>query len=63
VFQQRIVVAKEWSFTLKTFVDKFMRPKNEVLPGVNVTIAVFCDYRQFLAKKMAFFLKTNVIHS
>jgi hypothetical protein len=30
-------------------------------PGVDVMITIFCDFSQFSAKKLAFFLKTNVI--
>jgi hypothetical protein len=30
-------------------------------PGVDVMITIFCDFRQFLAKKLAFFSKTNVM--
>jgi hypothetical protein len=30
-------------------------------PGVDVMITIFCDFRQFSAKKMAFFSKTNVM--
>jgi hypothetical protein len=29
--------------------------------GVDVMITIFCDFRQFLAKKLAFFSKTNVM--
>jgi hypothetical protein len=29
--------------------------------GVDVMITFFCDFRQFSAKKMAFFLETNVM--
>jgi hypothetical protein len=29
--------------------------------GVDVRITIFCDFWQFLAKKMAFFSKTNVM--
>jgi hypothetical protein len=29
--------------------------------GVDVMIIIFCDFRQFSAKKLAFFSKTNVI--
>jgi hypothetical protein len=29
--------------------------------GVNVMITIFCDFFQFLAKKLAFFLNTNVM--
>jgi hypothetical protein len=28
--------------------------------GVDVMITIFCDFLQFSAKKLAFFLKTNV---
>jgi hypothetical protein len=28
-------------------------------PGVDVMITIFCDFRQFLAKKLVFFSKTN----
>jgi hypothetical protein len=31
------------------------------LPGVDVMIIIFCDFRQFSVKKMAFFSKTNVM--
>jgi hypothetical protein len=30
-------------------------------PGVDVMITIFCDFCQFSAKKMAFFLNTNVM--
>jgi hypothetical protein len=30
-------------------------------PGVDVMITIFCDFRQFLAKQLAFFSKTNVM--
>jgi hypothetical protein len=30
-------------------------------PGVDVMITIFCDFRQFWAKKLAFFSKTNVM--
>jgi hypothetical protein len=30
-------------------------------PGVDVIITIFCDFRQFSAKKWAFFSKTNVM--
>jgi hypothetical protein len=30
-------------------------------PGVDVRITIFCDFRQFSAKKLAFFSKTNVM--
>jgi hypothetical protein len=33
---------------------------NEDWPGVDVMITIFCDFRQFSAKKLAFFLNTNV---
>jgi hypothetical protein len=29
--------------------------------GVDAMITIFCDFRRFSAKKMAFFLKTNVM--
>jgi hypothetical protein len=29
--------------------------------GVDVMITIFCDFRQFSAKKLAFFSKTNVM--
>jgi hypothetical protein len=32
-----------------------------VPPGVDVMITIFCDFRQFLAKKLAFFSNTNVM--
>jgi hypothetical protein len=31
------------------------------LPGVDVMITIFCDFRQFSAKKFAFFSKINVM--
>jgi hypothetical protein len=31
------------------------------LPGADVMITIFCDFRQFSAKKFAFFAKTNVM--
>jgi hypothetical protein len=30
-------------------------------PGVDVMIKIFCDFSQFSAKKLAFFLNTNVM--
>jgi hypothetical protein len=30
-------------------------------PGTDVMITIFCDFRQFSAKKLAFFSKTNVM--
>jgi hypothetical protein len=30
-------------------------------PGVDVMITIFCDFCQFLAKKLAFFLNSNVM--
>jgi hypothetical protein len=30
-------------------------------PGVDVMITIFCDFRQFSAKKLALFSKTNVM--
>jgi hypothetical protein len=30
-------------------------------PGVDVMITIFCDFRQFSPKKLAFFSKTNVM--
>jgi hypothetical protein len=30
-------------------------------PGTDVMITIFCDFCQFLAKKLAFFSKTNVM--
>jgi hypothetical protein len=39
------------------------RRKNAELtdPGVDVMITIFCDFRQFSMKKLAFFSKTNVM--
>jgi hypothetical protein len=31
-------------------------------PEVNVMMTIFCDFRQFSTKKMAFFLNTDVMH-
>jgi hypothetical protein len=33
----------------------------EGFPGVDVMITIFCDFSQFSAKKLAFFLNTNVM--
>jgi hypothetical protein len=33
----------------------------EVRPGVDVMITIFCDFCQFSAKKLAFFSKSNVM--
>jgi hypothetical protein len=33
----------------------------QALPGVDVMIAIFCDFLQFSAKKLAFFSNTNVM--
>jgi hypothetical protein len=35
--------------------------KTYLAPGVDVMITIFCDFRQFSAKKLAFFSKTNVM--
>jgi hypothetical protein len=32
-------------------------------PGVDVMITIFCDFRQFFRRKLAFFSKTNVLIS
>jgi hypothetical protein len=31
------------------------------IPGVDVMITIFCDFRQFSVKRSAFFSKTNVM--
>jgi hypothetical protein len=38
-----------------------LRPENveNKRPGVDVMITIFCNFLQFSAKKMAFFLQTN----
>jgi hypothetical protein len=42
--------------------NDFEKKQNEkIRPGVDVMITIFCDFYQFLAKKLAFFLKTNVM--
>jgi hypothetical protein len=33
----------------------------DIIPGVDAMITIFCDFRQFSAKKLAFFSKTNVM--
>jgi hypothetical protein len=33
----------------------------KTLSGVDVMITIFCDFSQFSAKKLAFFLNTNVM--
>jgi hypothetical protein len=35
--------------------------RSGALAGVDVMITIFCDFSQFSAKKLAFFLKTNVM--
>jgi hypothetical protein len=35
--------------------------KQSGLPGVGIMITIFCDFRQFSAKKLAFFSKPNVM--
>jgi hypothetical protein len=37
------------------------KKKKRHVPGVDVMITIFCDFRQFSAKKLAFFSKTNVM--
>jgi hypothetical protein len=37
------------------------RPNSKFEPGVDVMITIFCDFCQFLEKKLAFFSKTNVM--
>jgi hypothetical protein len=44
--------------TSEDYVDTYVKP---VRPGVDVMITIFCDFCQFSAKKLAFFLKTNVM--
>jgi hypothetical protein len=42
--------------------NDFEKKQNEkIRPGVDVLITIFCDFYQFLAKKLAFFSKTNVM--
>jgi hypothetical protein len=36
-------------------------PRVENPHGIDVMITIFCDFRQFSAKKLAFFSKTNVM--
>jgi hypothetical protein len=36
-------------------------PTAHLLPGVDVMITIFCNFRQFSATKLAFFSKTNVM--
>jgi hypothetical protein len=36
------------------------RRRKQILPRVDVTITIFCDFKHFSAEKMAFFLKTRV---
>jgi hypothetical protein len=38
-----------------------LHPRVGLEPGTDVTITIFCDFRQFSAKKLAFFSKTNVM--
>jgi hypothetical protein len=35
--------------------------KSAIVRGVYVMVTIFCDFRQFSAKKLAFFSKTNVM--
>jgi hypothetical protein len=41
--------------------DQFLLCFVAVRPGVDVMITIFCDFRQFSVKKLAFFSKTNVM--
>jgi hypothetical protein len=36
-------------------------PNGRERPGADVMITIFCDFSQFSAKKLAFFLNTNVM--
>jgi hypothetical protein len=46
-----------------TYIFRNCAVKNKVLsnPGVDVIFTFFCDIRQFSVKKLAFYLKTNVM--
>jgi hypothetical protein len=41
--------------------DESVDHSQQLGPGVDVMITIFCDFRQFSAKKLAFFSKTNVV--
>jgi hypothetical protein len=45
----------------KRLAKKSPKYRNFTQSGVNVMITIFCDFRQFSAKKLAFFSKTNVM--
>jgi hypothetical protein len=50
------------SISAENFSDYFSSPNFiHIYPGVDVMITIFCDFRQFSAKKLAFFSKTNVM--
>jgi hypothetical protein len=50
---------KRKRFQKRHFNDMYIR--SGVPPGVDVMITIFCDFRPFSAKKLAFFSKTNVM--
>jgi hypothetical protein len=41
--------------------SRTLKPIHIARPGVDVMITIFCDFWQFLANKLAFFSKTNVM--
>jgi hypothetical protein len=49
-----------WSHSLKLSNYSSMS-EGRIHPGVDVMITIFCDFRQFSVKKMAFFSNTNVM--
>jgi hypothetical protein len=44
-----------------THQEKSGNPRRAPAPGVDDMITIFCDFRQFSAKKLAFFSKINVM--
>jgi hypothetical protein len=51
----RYFVENDFSKRLSVDISKFS------LPGVDVVITIFCDFRQFSVKKWRFFLKKNKV--
>jgi hypothetical protein len=49
------------NFGKKMFLGYILGNFFTISSGVDVMIAIFCDFRQFSAKKLMFFSKTNVM--
>jgi hypothetical protein len=50
-----------WNFQTTAYVKGAANRRKFAQSGVDVMITIFCDFRQFSAKKLAFFSKTNVV--